>query len=248
MADVNIRRLVESASILSAGGGDSRRHHPLGHRIAKDTRYLHSQGHVYLPQRGEGLERLREAIERPILELPPEFNGSAWRGLLSPSSSFEVRSPSTQELLLEGIAIPESRIGDVRRFALASVLRPAEEAISSQGRLRHDRFAGAAILTVLVDKAFPRSPSDAWVRVEWKTSTAALGSWAARQLEGLAPEVLSRGGRTVDSRAGPPRTQHAVAGERDLPVEVSGRGVRPQGSRARLRKDNAWVGRAVSAP
>lgn len=193
MADVNIRRLVENASSLEPGGGAStRRHHELGHRINKNTRYPHKYGAVYLPNRGDGLDRLRAAIKVPVLDLAPDFNGSAWRALLASESSLELPTPEADVLLAEGIAVPGGRIGDVRRFALAAVLKPGQETFTAQGSLLSSRFAGTAVLTVLVDPLKPTTSSDAWVTVEWKHSTAMLASWVARQLELAGSATVAR--------------------------------------------------------
>lgn len=128
----------------------------------------------------------------PVLDLDPTFNGSAWRALLSPSSSLELLTPGIEQLAAEGIGVSEQRLDDVRRFALAAVLKPSQETISAQGRLLANRLAGAGVLTVLHDPAYPKSPSDAWVSVEWKTSTSTLASWAARQLDMAAPGAVAR--------------------------------------------------------
>lgn len=195
MADVNVRRLVQDASSVRLGGGEStRRTHKLGHRISKDTKFQHTHGLVYLPAAGNGYERLRAAIEMPVLDLPPELNGSAWRALLRPGSALVLPTPELEQLLREDIAVPERRTSDVRRFALAAVLDPGE-ALSANG-LHIDRFAGGAVLTVLADPSRPKAPTDAWITVEWKNSTASLGSWLARQLDAAGPAAIARARRT----------------------------------------------------
>lgn len=193
MADVNIRRLVEDASLLErAGGAANRRHHPLGHRIPRDARYSHSGEFVYLPKGGDGLERLQAAIKAPVLDLHPDFSGSAWRALLASDSSLSIPTPRPEQLLAEDIAVAEGRHKDLRRVALYAVLRPGDEALEVSGSLVATRFAGAATLTLLIDPDRPTVTTDAWIVTEWKQSTATLASWFSRQLQLAGPSTVDR--------------------------------------------------------
>lgn len=196
MADVNIRRLIETAATLyPGGGGSSRREHSLGHRIDKDLRYAHSLGAVYLPRGGASLDNLRAAFSIPVLDLDAALNGSAWRALLSSSAVIELPVPGEEQLLTEGVVVTARRLSDLRRFAVVSVLSPGPEALRSDGTPINARIGAAARLTILTNPSTRRNADDAWVAPEWKQSTAMLTSWVARHLEQAGTATIRRLGK-----------------------------------------------------
>ncbi|MEJ1230876.1 MAG: hypothetical protein WDM88_10175 [Galbitalea sp.] len=127
---------------------------------------------MFLPTYGEGLDRLKLVISRPVLSLNAEMSSAAWHSVLDqPELILPVAAP-WEVLLRDQITVDQAQLSRVRRVILARVLRQDDEALS-QGVMSSTRLAGVVTLTVLMNSD-GRGVENGWMTGVWLESTRAL--------------------------------------------------------------------------
>lgn len=205
---LNLRWLVERAveleappsqasSLLIAKGVPARKSYSLG----EGARFA-------LPTYDRGLQNLISTVATCS---PPEGIDPirAAYGLLGrPTFIGRGIAPTYEKLMELGIAVPENRLGSVQQLLLASVLRPEQERLT-EGYLSAPRVGAVARITTLIGDS-GKSADDAWLSLEWATSSATYCTLLESLLLDMEP-----GGRLASSK----RAALVVSAEVDSVVD-----------------------------
>lgn len=169
-----LRRFIDGAVELGSldTPASSASVHPLGFGIKSGAGYsLPGRPRIFLPTSGPGLDRVAGEIGGPINLIGSEFHDRAWGLMLgSPQAIVEVAVPSAEQLLAEGITPAGGRSLTMRRVIAGSVFH--EVSANDSANFGQVRVAGVATLTVQIRAN--KFTEDAWVKVQWLTTTRAL--------------------------------------------------------------------------
>lgn len=169
-----LRRFIDGAVALEgvAPPAGSAKMHPLGFGIKSGAGYsLPGRPRLFLPTNGPGLERVASELGAPINLIGSESHDRAWGLMLgSPRAIVEVPVPSDDELLAEGITPAHGSSLTMRRVIVGSVFHEVSE--NDSPGFGQVRVAGVATLTVQIRAH--KVTEDAWIKVQWLTTTRAL--------------------------------------------------------------------------
>lgn len=194
MADVSIRRLVETTTLLDAAalaGQKSSKRHALSEHIKRGKAYVTSDGKIPLPNRASAIMNLVASRDTPLLHLPAPAAQAIWgRTVGSPSQFQQLRDPTSADLDDLEIPVPAGWGPRLRRFSLARVFDlPAIKVPEYEdGPLR---VAASADLVLLLDTA-NRSVDDAWIRFTVDTSTVEFAKRLEVRLAKMSASDLDR--------------------------------------------------------